>query len=229
MILMKLPLIPVLLSLMIPAVAQVVESESNNQAFISKLRDFDKTPIYRPSTVSDRLTSKVIDFVFDGIPMSRMDLEHPAITISCGIYPEWNISPNTSQDRSFTFVNRDSQNTTITLTLLQKDSFLKANDKDHIIAYCAGLVKKHSSHIEFEPWMDESFYDPGIPSSFDNYQPVCIGFSLTDSAGKKRSHRIYYLTLESCLLEVEFQSEEPDFKLTFPLFRGFVNRFSYDS
>lgn len=196
---------------------------SANKPFRAVLEDFDGNPDIRPKQVSDTFIAKSVDFVFDGIPTSRMDFEHPSVSMSNGVSPQWNISPSASS-ASASLVHRDFQNTVISISLYKKGVYPKSIDPKDFVAVAAGIVEEFGSNVIFEDWMSPSFSDPSIPECFHNYNPRSIGFLLSNNREDPTVFRVYYLSLEKWTLVIELKTPKSNYQATFPAFDQYVNR-----
>ncbi len=198
-------------------------ASSASKSFLDVLEDFDGNPDISPEQVSETFVAESVDYVFDGIPTTRMDFQHPSVSMTNGVSIQWSIRP-TAASSSVSLVHRDFQNTVVSISLYKKGTYPKSVDPKDFVAVAAGIVEEFGSNVIFEDWMSPSFSDPSIPSNFHNYNPRSIGFLLSNNREDPTVFRIYYLSLKKWTLVVEFRTQKSNYQATFPAFSKYMNR-----
>lgn len=201
----------------------VTESFGQKTSVESFVELLNVEPIPRPSSVSDRLEAKVVEYVFDGIPTTRMDLVHPSVVFSNMVYPDWNLKPAGYAAQSIAFLHRTFQDTSFSITLFKKGSYIDPTDKDSLLGVAADLYQKYGESIAFEPWQNDEFNDPNTPGSLVPYLAKAIGFTVSRD-GLVKVVRLYYFPIGSWTVEVAFEGKESSFDATYPSFDEYINR-----
>ena len=196
------------------------EDETSSKSFVEQL---SIKSIPRPSGVSDRLDAKTIDYVFDGIPSTRMDMVHPSIVFSNMVFPEWNLKPAGYATHSIAFIHRTFQDTSLSITLFKKGSYIDATDTDSLLGVAADLYQKYGDSITFEPWQNGEFNDPNMPDGLVPYLAKAIGYTVSRD-GLVKVVRLYYFPIGSWTVEVAFEGNESSFGATYPSFDEYINR-----
>lgn len=201
----------------------VTESSAQNSTVKSFVEALNVEPIPRPSSVSDRLEAKVVDYVFDGIPTTRMDLVHPSVLFSNMVFPDWNLKPGGYATHSISFLHRTFQDTSFSITLFRKGTYIEAPDKDSLLRVAADLHQKYGESIAFEPWQNDEFNDPKTPGSLVPFLAKAIGFTVSKN-DMVRVVRLYYFSIGSWIVEVAYDGNQSSFDATYPSFDEYINR-----
>ncbi len=179
-------------------------------------------PVDRPMNVSDRFGTKVVDYVWDGIPASRLDFEHPSILMQNGIPEDWQLSPSNTGTSSISFVNRMFQSASFSISIFKKGVYLKDSNATSMKAVAASLINKHGGNMTFESWQTEEFKDPKMPQTMASFDAKAIGYTLIDQNNKERAHRLYFFEFGDWIFEVAFQCDATAYDATFEAFDSYL-------
>lgn len=201
---------------------QSTEAQEDKSPPVDFAGSINATPVDRPTSVADRFKSNVVDYMWDGIPASRLDLEHPSILMQNGISEDWQLSPSNTGVSSISFVNRMFQSASFSISIFKKGVYLKDTKPNSMKAVAASLISKHSSKITFESWQTDEFKDPEMPRTMENFEAKAIGYTLIDPNNKERSHRLYFFELGDWIFEVAFQCDATAYDATFEAFDTYI-------